>query len=184
MLPKNAMSNEQVENQCFRPLRHAGLGYRQAKKTLETAYIGGFALAAYGPFGIGKIDPELLESIDNPDNYATFIFQYPSMFALHQAWLRLLNNERVTKLCKAAVADCLGPQKEPDENDNDYSRRCLKTRTQDHIAFETAWKRSYILGNDTESTITPESLTQTLREINCRHPMAKETSRKLIRDRH
>jgi hypothetical protein len=112
MLPKNALLNEQVENQCFRPLRHAGLGYRQAKKTLETAYIGGFALAAYGPFGIRKVDPELLASITNPDNYATSIFQYPSMFALHQAWLRLLNNERVATLCKAAVADCLGPQRE------------------------------------------------------------------------
>jgi hypothetical protein len=87
------------------------------------------------------------------------------MFALHQAWLRLLNNERVTTLCKAAVADCLGPQRESDENDNDYSRRCSKTRNQDNIAFETAWKRTYILGSDTESTITPESLTKSLREI-------------------
>ena len=87
------------------------------------------------------------------------------MFALHQAWLRLLNNERVTTLCKAAVADCLGPPRESDENDNDNSRRCSKTRNQDNIAFETAWKRSYILGNDTESTITPESLTKSLREI-------------------
>jgi hypothetical protein len=50
MLSKNALANEQVENQCFRPLRHAGLGYRKAKNTLETAYMGGW-----------KIDPELLE---------------------------------------------------------------------------------------------------------------------------
>ncbi len=84
-LSKNALSNEQVDNQCFQPLRHAGLGYRKAKNTLETAYIGGFALVAYGPFGIGKIDPELLESINNPGNYATSIIQYPSMFVLRQA---------------------------------------------------------------------------------------------------
>ena len=87
------------------------------------------------------------------------------MFALHQAWLRLLNNERVTTLCKAAVADCLGPPRESDENDNDNSRRCSKTRNQDNIVFETEGKGSYILGNDTESKITPESLTKTLREI-------------------
>jgi hypothetical protein len=37
MLSKNALPNEQVENQYFRPLRHAGLGYRKAKNTLETA---------------------------------------------------------------------------------------------------------------------------------------------------
>jgi hypothetical protein len=154
-----------VEQQCFRPLRHGGLGYRKATNTSAAAFIGGFALAAYGPFGIGKIDPELLESINNPNNYETSILQFPSMFALHQAWSQLINNERATTLCKAAVADCLGPQRDIDETDDDYSRRCYKARKQDHITFETAWKTKYILGIDTPSTTTPESLTQTLREI-------------------
>jgi len=165
MLPKNALATDQVEQQCFRPLRHGGLGYRKSMNTTAAAYVGGFALAAHGPFGIGKIDPELMESINNPTNYETSILQFPSIFALHQAWLQLLNNERAMTLCKAAVADCLGPQRDIDENDDDYSRRCYKVRKQDNITFETAWKRKYILGINSASTTTPESLTQTLREI-------------------
>ncbi len=47
MLPKNALQNEQVQNQCFRPLRYAGLGYKKANNLSEAAYIGGFALAAF-----------------------------------------------------------------------------------------------------------------------------------------
>jgi hypothetical protein len=48
---------------------------------------------------------------------------------------------------------------------SDLKENPTKTRNQDNIAFETAWKRTYILGNDTKSTITPESLTKSLREI-------------------
>jgi hypothetical protein len=162
MLPKNAFEYEHVENQCFRPLRYGGLGYKKANNVSEAAYIGGFALAAFGPFGIGEIDGDLLNAIMNPENHYNSILQFPSMMALHSAWKRQTNNDRATALCKAAVADCLGPPREAEESDEEYSFRCAKTRNQDNIAFEKAWKLQNIKGTD--STITTESITTTLLE--------------------
>ncbi len=164
MLPKNALQNEQVENQCFRPLRHGGFGYKKANNVLEATYIGGFALAAFGPFGIGTINLDLLNTIINPKNHYNYLLQFPSMMALHLAWKRQTNNDRITTLCKAAVADCLGPSREDEENDDEHSRRCVKTRNQDHIAFENAWKRKNIKRTDTTLMTTPESMTTTLLE--------------------
>ncbi len=105
---------------------------------------------------IGTIDPDLLNIIINPENHYSSLLQFPFIMALHLAWKRQTNNDRITTLCIVAVADCLGPQRDDEENDDEYSRRCMKTRNQDSIAFR---KRM-----DTTPMTTPESMTTTLYE--------------------
>ena len=41
----------------FLPQRYGGLGYRRSEDVKFAAFIGGFAMAAYGPYGIASYYP-------------------------------------------------------------------------------------------------------------------------------
>jgi hypothetical protein len=70
-----------VVQQIFLPQRFGGLGYRMAGDVYNSAFLGGFALAAYGTVNIGDIYPALLPHITYPETSTL-----PSMVAVCEAW--------------------------------------------------------------------------------------------------
>jgi hypothetical protein len=89
MIATNAMDKREIEKQCFHPQRFGGLGYRKAENIADAAYIGGFALATLGPFGIGHLAPHLVATVLQPEDendQELGLMQYPSLHALQHAW--------------------------------------------------------------------------------------------------
>jgi hypothetical protein len=68
MIAANAMDKTDIEKQCFHPQRFGGLGYRKAENIAAAAYVGGFALATLGPYGIGHLAPHLVATVLQPED--------------------------------------------------------------------------------------------------------------------
>jgi hypothetical protein len=164
MMAMNAMDTTEIEQQCFHPQRFGGLGYRKAENIANTAYIGGFALATLGPFGIRQLAPHLVASILQPldDNDREIgLLQYPSLNALQNSWEKQIKSQRIIALCKAAVADSLAPPRQSDETDNEFKSRQKQIRQQDNAHYEAVWKNIHIKGTESTDT-TPQQLTTTM----------------------
>jgi hypothetical protein len=164
MMAGNAMDNTEIEKQCFLPQRFGGLGYRKAENIANAAYIGGFALATLGPFGIRHLAPHLVATVTQPENendQALGLMQFPSLHALQHAWENQIKSDRILAICKAAVADSLAPPRQPDEMDEEFMARRKQKRLNDNAHYEAEWKNTYIKGEESPA-ITPGQLTTTL----------------------
>ena len=164
MMEMNAMETPEIEQQCFHPQRFGGLGYRKAENIANAAYIGGFALATLGPFGISQLAPHLVASILHPedDNDREIgLLQYPSLNELQNSWVKQIKNHRIIALCKAAVAGSLAPPRQPDETDNEFKSRQKQKRQHDNAHYEAVWKNIHIKGTESPD-ITPQQLTTTI----------------------
>ncbi len=164
MIAANAMDKTEIEKQCFHPQRFGGLGYRKAENIADAAYIGGFALATLEPYGIGHLAPHLVATVLQPEDendQELGLMQYPSLHALQHAWENQIKSDRISALCKAAVADSLAPPRQPDEMEEDFTSKRKQKRQQDNAHYEAVWKNAHIKGEESPDT-TPEKLTTTL----------------------
>jgi len=164
MMAMNAIDSAELEQQCFHPLRFGGLGYRKAENIADAAYIGGFALATLGPFGIAHLAPHLVASILQPNDDGDRdlgLLQFQSLNALQNSWKKQIQNNRILALCKAAIADSLSPPRQPDEMEDEFKLRQKQTRQRDNANYEAIWKKTHIKGEESPDT-TPQKLTETM----------------------
>jgi hypothetical protein len=164
MMAMNAMETAEIEQQCFHPQRFGGLGYRKAENIADAAYIGGFALATLGPFGIAHLAPHLGASILQPKDEGDRdmgLIQFQSLNALQNSWEKQIKNSRIFALCKAAVADTLTPPRQPEEMEDEFKLRIKQTRQRDNTHYEAIWRKTHIKGEESPDT-TPQQLTATM----------------------
>ena len=123
--------------QIFLPQRYGGLGYRRANDIVHGAFIGGFALAAYGPHSITLVCPELSEDVFRPEES-----DLPSMIQLCEAWkteVQLTNRAYV--LTKAVAAKVVAPPSHPDdENELGPSISASRILDKQENEYELRWK--------------------------------------------
>jgi hypothetical protein len=160
MLPKQALFNEQVENQCFCSLG-LGTGKQKIMQKPPTSVV----------MPLPHSDPSelILNCLKQSTTPRTMPIRCCN-FRLCLHYIKHGSDKKTVfelRYCAKLLSPIafLGPPRETEETDDDYSLRCTKTRNQDNIAFETAWKNVHIKGNDTTSTITPQFLTRHLCEI-------------------
>ena len=141
---------EDSEAQAYRPKRMAGLGYTSAMYIKDAAFLGGFALAAYGKYGIIEVIPELQEDVDNPN-----LSRLPAMKEVTKAWTRTVrtgtdkNDQRIRVMAKAAVMGLLKTGMErPEEgmSDADWNYVMQEHRDKEGARYEQAWKGEHITG--------------------------------------
>jgi hypothetical protein len=89
------------------------------------------------------------------------ITQFQSLNALQNSWGKLIKNNRILALCKAAVADSLSPPRQPDEMEDESKLRQKQTRQRDNTHYEAIWRKTHIKGEESPDT-TPQQLTTTM----------------------
>jgi hypothetical protein len=148
---------ESSQQQVFLPQRFGGLGYRKAEDVVNSAFIGGFALAAFGDHKIYDIYPPLKDDIISPETS-----ELPSMIALCSAWKEeILLTPRAKILAQAVAADALCPitQTEPGD-DTPLNSPVIRVAERQDIQYELRWKMEHVMG----STLPEEVKSSTLND--------------------
>jgi hypothetical protein len=75
-----------IRSQAYLPQRYGGNGHRRSENVWWAAYIGGFCLAAYGPFNVSGIALFLRDDVLFPEKSSL-----PSLVELTSAWKHCVN---------------------------------------------------------------------------------------------
>ena len=126
------------------PQRFGGLGYRKADDVVNSAFIGGFALAAFGDHRIYDIYPPLKDDILCPENS-----DLPSMVAICSAWKEEITlTPRAKVLAQAVVAGVLCPIIPSEPNDEmSVADPAIRTVERQDIQYELRWKMEHVMGS-------------------------------------
>ena len=142
--------NRLMDEQASMPQRFAGLGYRKSANVAQAAYLGGFAMAAYGRYGVGRICPDLRGALDAPQDFQ----QYPSLKAVCTVWRKATKrqphrqDQRLRIMAMAAVADTLQTPdaRPPGITEVEWGFYKQVFRDKDNGAYETRSKSEHQLG--------------------------------------
>jgi len=129
-------------DQLYLPLRYGGGGYRKSAHLKNAAYLGGFAMAAYGRFNVSQIFPDLEGDVDFPEDS-----QLPSLVAVTDIFsVEVLQSEIVAVTVTAAAAGVAKPDPaSPDDLDPDTFEEQLSAQTAQH---ETRFKSQIVNGKE------------------------------------
>jgi hypothetical protein len=97
-----------VRSQAHLPQRHGGNGHRRSENVWRAARVGGFCLAAHGPFNIFGVAPFLRDDVLFPEKSSL-----PSLVELASAWKHCVGRfPRLWHLPQAAVGGVVRPPTE------------------------------------------------------------------------
>jgi hypothetical protein len=143
----------QAAYQTFLPQRFGGLGYKRSRDISNAAYIGGFALAAYGPYSIATQYPTLAQDIFCPETSSL-----PSLIALTQLWEEeVLLTPRALAMATAAAARVVRPSQDDLESEDDPALWPGILQAQE-TSYEIRFKSEFVEGNTLHESRTTAAM--------------------------
>jgi hypothetical protein len=140
----------QSVHQSYLPQRYGGLGYRHSRDISGAAYLGGFAMAAYGDFNVASQYPPLAADIASPETSSL-----PSLRELGLVWAaEITRTPYALAIATAAAARSVCPIDGSPEEDADPSALLQQQDT----AYEVRWKAEFVEGKEITEDRTTSAL--------------------------